>query len=87
MVPRQIAPSVGVDLDEFSRLTVEGIEGGGLKGVLAPIPIRIAHENLTVRCFFADKDDAPFLLGRADLFDRFNILFDAKKKRVVFSRV
>ena len=87
MLPRRVARSMGVDLDEFSRLTVEGIEGGGLRGILAPVPIRIADEQMTVRCFFAERDDSPFLLGRADVFDQFNILFDARRKRVVFTRI
>jgi len=87
MLPARVARSMDVDLDEFSRLSVEGIEGAGLKGALAPIPIRVGREKLTVRCFFAEKDDVPFLLGRADVFDRFNILFDAKKKRVVFTLI
>lgn len=87
MVPRWVSRRVGIDVDEFSRLTVEGIEGHGLTGVLAPMPIQIASDKLIVRCFFADKDNSPFLLGRADLFDRFNILFDARKKKVVLTRV
>ena len=87
MVPRWISRRVGIDVDEFSRLTVEGIEGQGLTGVLAPMPIQIASDKLIVRCFFADKDNSPFLLGRADLFDLFNILFDARKKKVVLTRV
>ena len=82
-----MASHLGIDADEFSAITVEGIEGRGLGGVLAPLSIQIADEKVTIRCFFADKDGVPFLLGRADFFDQFNILFDALKKRVVFKRV
>lgn len=44
MMPRRAAQTTGIDLDEFSTITVEGIEGGGVRGVLAPLSIRIASE-------------------------------------------
>lgn len=88
MVPQRIGKFAGLDLEEFTSLTVTGIEGGRIAGKLAPLELRIGKSSgVTVRCFFAERDDAPFLLGRADFFDRFNIFFDARRKKMVFTRI
>ena len=48
-----------------TTITVEGIEGRGLGGVLAPLSIQIADEKVTIRCF-RRQGRRPVLLSKAD---------------------
>jgi len=38
--------------------------------------LKLAGEWIQVRCIFAEHDDIPFILGRLDIFGKFNIKFD-----------
>ena len=40
--------------------------------------------NLKVRCYFIDAEDSTLLLGRLDIFDKFNITFDTSQKKIIF---
>ena len=40
--------------------------------------------DFLVRCLFVDAPNAPFLLGRADLLERFVLTIDASRRRILF---
>jgi len=46
--------------------------------------ILIDSTRLAVTCNFTDNDQTPFLLGKIDVFDRFNIYFNNDKQQVEF---
>lgn len=87
VAPRQIADSLGLDLGGLPEKRVSGLEGGKVKGRLGKLSGKIEGHPFKVRCLFTDRNDVPSLLGRLDFFDRFDICFDAKKKRVVLEPV
>jgi len=50
--------------------------GGSSKFWKSVITLKLAGEWIPVRCIFAEHDDIPFILGRLDIFGKFNIKFD-----------
>lgn len=59
-----------------------GIEGKGISIFKSRIKMRICEREFDVRCVFSQRDNIPFILGRLDVLDRFNIHF--YQKRVCF---
>ena len=43
--------------------------------------------RLKIRCYFIDAEDSTLLLGRLDIFDKFNIHFDTSNKKINFYSV
>lgn len=88
MLPAYIAEWIGLDLSTCRRDTSYGIEGG--KGVTVwagKIPVKIGRQVLKIRCLFSKNEACPYILGRADIFDHFNIFFDNKRKRIVLTKI
>jgi len=82
LLPRYAAEYIGVDLGESEQMWVKGIEGVGLEAYAGKIRVRIGDKELEVRCLFAASDRVPFILGRTDIFDHFNLIFDNQKQRL-----
>ena len=86
LVPRHVADLVGFDLTHASSTKTFGVEGRGIRVFIGQVMIRIGPEILKIRAFFSERDDAPFLLGRMDLFNKFKIAFDPKRKKIRFTK-
>jgi hypothetical protein len=87
MVPATLAPLVGVDLLQCPKEFVSGIEDRPLPVRVGSISICLDIEVIRVRCHFMKRENTPYLLGRMDLFSRFNIAFQNDQKRVSFMRI
>ena len=87
LVPRRVVDLLGVDLKTAPSTRTFGVEGGGIRVFIGRITIRIGPEVLRIRCFFSERDDAPFLLGRMDVFSKFRIELDPKAKKIRFTKV
>lgn len=61
---------------------VTGVSGEEIKIFIHKITVRIGDEEIEIRAGFAEREDIPYLLGRTDILNRFNILFESDK--VVF---
>lgn len=69
-----------------TKTILGGIEGRGVKAYSSEITLQIGNENIAVRCYFVKSNSLP-LLGRQDIWDKFNWLFDNEKNQVVFERI
>jgi len=65
---------------------VRGISGSGIPYLLKEIVLILNGEKLTVRIAWALLEEVPLLLGRLDIFNRFQILFDERKGWVDFKK-
>lgn len=64
--------------DEFfedCNQLVYGIEGKGIGILKSKIRMKICKKEIEVRCVFSKRDDIPFILGRLDILEKFNIHF------------
>lgn len=88
MLPKHLAEWVGVNLNSCPQDRSFGIEGNkGIKVWLAKIQVKICRHELEIRCLFSDNDACPYLLGRADIFSHFNILFDNANKKIRLTKI
>jgi len=87
MVPFAMADDLGVDVSRCPTHHCSGIEGRPLLAYHAPMTVRVGHLDLTLHCLISENDSTPFLLGRADLFARFNITFDNQRKRILLAEI
>ncbi len=70
-------------IDPSKRTKIGGIERKGIFGYPAKIRIMLGKEELILRSHFIKSDIVP-LLGRLDLLDKLSLLFNSKKREIVF---
>jgi len=72
--------------DSKTAITLGGVEGRGVTAYPSKITIHMGKEKFKVRCYFVKSNTMP-LLGRLDIWDKFNWIFDNKKNQVIFERI
>ena len=87
MLPRHMAEVIEIDLSACPQSRSYGIEGNGVKVYASQIQIKIGQVELKVRCLFSEKETIPYILGRADIFSRFNIIFDNRNKKIKLTKI
>ncbi len=87
LLPRSLAGEIGIRLKDCVTSTTLGVEGRGIKIYYSKIVIQIGDWKNTIRCAFASHDRVPPLLGRLDLFSRYNITFHAQRRSVIFENI
>ena len=85
ILPKYMAIEIGIDLSHCETTLAYGISSEPLKAYIASIMIKIAKMELPVRCLITERNDTPLLLGRMDIFDKFNITFDNTRLKIVFT--
>ena len=60
---------------------------GNLPTKLGTLPIRIGAIEFSMRCLFLDQRVAPYILGCADVLDRFVLTIDAGQRKIVFTEI
>jgi len=66
-----------------NKFEIRGL-GGNLEAVYRDIVIRVVHKSIKIKISWVLSDDVPLLLGRESVFNRFNICFEEKQKKVTF---
>ena len=87
VIPRAMADDLEIDLTRCAEDRYVGIEGRPVTVHQATIDVRIGLIDLSLRCLISPSDAIPFLLGRADVFSRFSITFDNRRKRITFFEI
>lgn len=86
MIPLRVGRAIG-----FRPRSRES--GADLGGIAAAVPflmrrirMQIGHFRWSARIAWAQRQDVPLLLGRMDVFDRFDIRFSMRRNRLTVSR-
>jgi len=87
LAPRRLAQQIGLDWKALPETRVMGVEQGGVKARLGPLPIRIGNWDLTVRCLFLDVRKPLFILGRADFLERFTLTIDLFQRKILLTEI
>jgi len=66
-------------------LEMRGVSGGGVPYLIENVHLGFDDLRLPVRIAWALIDEAPFLLGRLDIFKRFDITFKERQGLIFFS--
>jgi hypothetical protein len=86
-LPESLAEDLGVHLASCPLEGVRGIEGRILPARVGTVVLAFGKELIAVRCHFLKSKNAPYILGRMDVFSRFNIYFNNKARKVVFTAI
>ena len=68
-------------------MNLHGVRGIGLPVEIRKVKMRIGNVELEPRVAWALVEEAPPLLGRLDIFDRFNIIFREKEGKITFEPI
>lgn len=82
-VPKFMSDVVGVNLVMAKQEVMYTANNEPMVTYAGTMRIRLDKEELHVPCVFTDRDDTPFLLGRAGFIDRFEMLLSAREKALV----
>lgn len=68
------------NLEDGTPGLVGGISPGRIRVYVHALEARIGEEKFRARIAFAENDNLPPLLGRTDVFDRFKVCYDFRKR-------
>ena len=89
-IPKGIAEYIGMDLSKKAE-TIVGV-GGKIQAIPSRVMINIQHGHesysISAEVRVLDVDDKfPMLIGRKDFFEKFEITFKEKDKRIILKKV
>jgi hypothetical protein len=82
LFPKGVCKLLGLELNAGERSLIQGVSGKPGVVYLHKVEMRIGEASLSVRVGFAASERMPYLLGRIDVLDHFDIRFE--KNRVCF---
>ena len=80
------AELLGFKPDPEKKIKIGGVEGKGVTAYPGKIKVKIGGKEMPLRCYFLRSRVMP-LLGRLDLWNKFSISFDNKKKEITLKPI
>lgn len=83
-LPRSDAPFLGIDVARGDVMYISGVSGQPIRGWRHSLNVRFGVNTINLPFVFLDNQNAPRVLGRAGLFEKFSIIFEEANKRSGF---
>lgn len=83
LIPFSLGKFLGLEIDKGKIEQIGGIRGS-LPVIYFQNKIRIGEVEFTAKIGWSLIDNVPPLLGRADIFDHFNVTFKQKDDTILF---
>ncbi|MBI2122087.1 MAG: hypothetical protein HYT98_03110 [Candidatus Sungbacteria bacterium] len=83
-LPKSDAPMLGIDAKSGILTNISGVGGNSVIGWTHEVAVGLGKYNLKLPIVFLDHSEAPRVLGRAGLFNRYTIIFEETKHRSSF---
>ena len=88
MLTLSTAKEYGLHYDLRQKTKLFGIGEMSIFAYAGIIELKLGQNyKLRVRCYFIDAEDSTLLLGRLDIFDKFNITFNSSKNQIIFEQI
>ncbi len=88
IIPLNFARELGFDAwTEEEVMDAYGVGGSNVPYFVRQVNITIGDKKWKIRVACSLRDDVPFLLGRKDIFDKFQVCFNDKEKKVRFTEL
>lgn len=84
-LPKFMSQVVGFNLENAKQEIMYTANNEPMTTYKGLIEVFLGDKKLKLPVVFTDKDDTPFLLGRAGIIDKFDILLSKKDQQIVFS--
>lgn len=86
LVSLSIGKLLGFTLKEGEEIKqLSGIGRSAVPYVLRAIKMKIGEKEFDVRIAWSLLEDVPLVLGRLDVFDKFDIIFKEREGKVIFT--
>jgi len=82
--PRSICDIIGTDFEEGEKVSIKTTTGEEIAIRVIIVNFKIADFTFKARVGFAEIEKIPYIVGRLDVFDELDILFE--KEGVVLNR-
>ena len=80
-LPASDAPTLGIDKNKGIPLHIAGIDGRVVNAWRHEVKIGLGETTLLIPFAFLEYKEAPRILGREGVFDRFNVIFQEARRR------
>jgi len=85
-IPLEAGSALGFKQSSMDRiLEMRGVSGGGVPYLIKSIRLGFDGLRIKVRIAWTLIEEVPFLLGRLDVFNKFDITFQERKGLILFS--
>jgi hypothetical protein len=81
VLPKADAPLFGIELKAGKPAAVAGVGADHIRGWQHMVRARLTDKAVKVPVIFLDSDQAPRILGRQDVFTRYTLIFEEKRRR------
>lgn len=85
LLPKSLGEVLGLELDETEIKEVRGVGDSRVPIVVKKLLLKIGDISFEARVAWALEEGVPPLLGRADVFDRFQVSFRQREKVTEFN--
>ena len=87
LVPFGVGRMLGFKIDEENVKVLGGIGEGRVSVCVVEEKIRIGNKEFNARIGWVFDNKVPTLVGRLDIFDKFNITFKEREGKIIFEPV
>ena len=87
LLPYSFGIMLGLSKEIGDIKELRGVRGIGLPVIITKVKIRLGNIEIEPRVAWALIEGVPPLLGRLDIFDKFNITFMEKEGKIIFEPV
>ena len=85
IIPYRFGKALRLELTSKDRIRrIKGIAGRSVPYVVKRLTFIFGRRNISARVAWSMTEEVPLLLGRMDVFDKFRITFDERKRVVDF---
>lgn len=81
-LPAADAKTLGIDAVNGDVMHIAGIDGRAVKAWRHEIKVGFGKESFDLPLAFLENSDAPRVLGREGVFDKFTLIFEESKSRI-----
>jgi hypothetical protein len=86
LIPRSVGDLLGFEVNKGKIVDITGVGGGTVPVIVKKVMMCVGEEILDARVAWALIEDVPPLLGRMDVFDKFDVIVREEEKEVVFKK-
>lgn len=85
LLPRSVGELLGFEIRRGEEIKeVKGLGNSRIPIVVRRVSMKIGEKKFEARVAWSLTEDVPLVLGRLDVFNKFDILFKEREEKVVF---